>query len=106
MPVPPKSIQNAGKRALKERQKWVDSGAEPPLTGVGIARARDLANGENLSIRTLKRMISFLSRHEKNNKPGERDSKGRLTKGTIGVLAWGGMGALKWARAQVRKAEK
>ena len=33
-------------------------------TAVGIARARDIVSGKNLSESTVKRMFSFFSRHE------------------------------------------
>lgn len=93
-----------GARALEERQKY--PAASRPLTTVGIARARDLANGKDLSLQTLKRMAAF-ARQLGNYKPGERDNQGRLTKGTIAVMAWGGPDAIeRWAPAQIRKLEK
>jgi hypothetical protein len=106
MAKPPKSVQNNAKKALKERKKWSESGAKPPTTEVGVARARDLSNGKDVSESTLNRMVSFLERHEKNYKPGERDSKGRLTKGTVSYLAWGGKSALSWAKKELNKKKK
>lgn len=103
MPVPPDNVRRIARRGLRERKKWQDSGAEPPATRVGVERANQLANGENVSLRTLNRMVSFLERHRENYKPGERDSKGRLTKGTVSYLLWGGRAALTWARSQINK---
>ena len=49
------------KRALDWRKEYGRGG-----TDVGVARARDIANGKNLSDETVKRMYSFFSRHENN----------------------------------------
>lgn len=106
MPVPPEEVKRLARKGLKEREKWVDSGATPPATRVGVTRANQIANGTNLSISTLNRMISFLERHRKNYRPGERDSKNRLTKGTVSYLLWGGLAALSWAKREVNKAKK
>ena len=37
-------------------------------TAVGVARARDISNGKNLSLSTVKRMKSFFARHEVDKK--------------------------------------
>ena len=62
MPVPPKSVQEVARRALERRREL------PPSrrggTAVGVARARSLANGQNLPIETIKRMTSFFARHD------------------------------------------
>ncbi len=105
MPRPTEAISNAAKRGLRERQKYIDSGVEPPATRVGVTRANQLANRDNISLQTLNRMISFLERHSQNYKPGVRDSKGRLTKGTVSYLLWGGPAALGWARREKKKME-
>ena len=105
MAIPPTSVRNNARKGLRERKKWSESGAEPPATSVGVARARDLSNGKSLSKSTLNRMVSFLERHAKNYKPGNRDNKGRLTKGTVSYLLWGGKSALSWARSELRKME-
>jgi hypothetical protein len=104
LPIPTKEIAEIAKRGLRERQKYVDDGVRAPATPVGIARANQLANRENISMETINRMISFLERHEKNYNPGKRDSKGRLTKGTVSYLLWGGPQALQWAKREKIKA--
>lgn len=103
MPVPPEKVRRLARKGLREREKWLKSGANPPATRVGVERANQLANGENLSISTIKRMISFLERHRKNYKPNIRDSKKRLTKGTVSYLLWGGLSALTWAKSELQK---
>jgi hypothetical protein len=95
--VPPKAAQNNAKRALKMREK------QPPsnrgMTPVGLARARDLANGKSLSLETVKRMAAF-RRHQKNYKPGEP------TKGTQAWLGWGGEAGVRWAERVVERERK
>ena len=59
--TPPKAVRSAARRALD----WIAEGkAGSGFTGVGRARANQLASGEAVSMATLKRMKSFFSRHE------------------------------------------
>ena len=102
---PPQSVINAAKRAKKEMEKY-EGKKDKPMTSVGSARMGDLAAGNSLSLDTIKRMKSFLSRHAKNYKPGERDSKGRLSKGTVAYLGWGGKSALPWVNSIIEKSKK
>ena len=102
MAVAPKKIQQIAKKGLEERKKYSDV-KNKPGTDVGVARARDIANGKDLSEETIKRMKSFLARHEKNNKPGERDSKGRLSRGTVSYMLWGGEEAKDWVDKVIEK---
>ena len=60
MPIPPKYIQTAAQRALDVRKTLPPS--RRAGTSVGLARARDLARGADLSMRTIRRMHSYLSR--------------------------------------------
>tara|TARA_R100000231_G_scaffold104750_1_gene77649 strand:+ start:4282 stop:6918 length:2637 start_codon:yes stop_codon:yes gene_type:complete len=69
-------------------------------TEVGIARARDIKNGKNLSESTVKRMFSFFSRHEVDKKaegfrPGE---DGYPSNGRIAWALWGGDAGFSWSR--------
>ena len=69
-------------------------------TAVGIARARDIVSGKNLSAQTVKRMFSFFSRHEVDKKakgfrPGE---KGFPSNGRIAWALWGGDPGFSWSR--------
>ena len=69
-------------------------------TAVGIARARDIVSGKNLSAQTVKRMFSFFSRHEVDKKakgfrPGE---KGFPRNGRIAWALWGGDPGFSWSR--------
>tara|TARA_R110000824_G_scaffold372075_1_gene561909 strand:- start:356 stop:1861 length:1506 start_codon:yes stop_codon:yes gene_type:complete len=68
-------------------------------TAVGVARARDISNGKNLSLSSIKRMFSFFSRHEVDKKaegfrPGE---KGYPSNGRIAWALWGGDAGFSWS---------
>lgn len=96
--APPKGAQEAAARALEVRA------AKPPsergMTGVGLARARDLANGKTLSPETVRRMLSFFQRHEA-DKAGETwDEQG---KGWQAWHGWGGDAGYAWARKVVKQ---
>ena len=96
----PDAVKNNAKAALKwaEENGWGSCGTE-----VGKIRANQLANGEPISLETIKRMYSFLSRHEENaNKSkGYGDGCGQLM-----YDAWGGKSALTWAESKIRQVEK
>jgi len=77
-------------------------------TEVGIARARDIKNKKNLSIRTIKRMFSFFSRHEVDKKaqgfrPGE---EGYPSNGRIAWALWGGDAGFSWSKRKVKEIKK
>jgi hypothetical protein len=69
-------------------------------TAVGVARARDIKNRANLSPDTVKRMHSFFSRHEGNQKGGEDDA------GYIAWLLWGGDAGKAWAARKAAQMDK
>jgi hypothetical protein len=72
-------------------------------TEVGVARARDLSNRTNLSPETVRRMNSFLARHEV-DKQGEGFSPGEdgyPSAGRIAWALWGGDAGQSWARTRV-----
>ena len=99
MPVPPDYVQKAAQRALDVRETLAPSNRAG--TSVGLARARDLARGANVSRQTINRMISYLSRTEKVYK--EAKAKGRTIQDSKQILAtylWGGPRALAWAKSQ------
>lgn len=77
-------------------------------TEVGIARARDIVNGKNLSEDTVKRMFSFFSRHEV-DKQAEGFSQGEdgyPSNGRIAWALWGGDAGFSWSRQIVERLEK
>lgn len=96
----PDSVKNNAKAAIKyaEENGWGSCG-----TPVGKTRANQLANGEKVSIETIKRMYSYLSRHEVDleNSKGYGDGCGKLM-----YDAWGGKSALSWAESKIKQIER
>jgi len=93
---PPKSVREEAKRALA----WIAEGkAGDGFTSVGRTRASQLANGESISIETLKRMRSFLARHivDKKGKGFSRGEEGYPSAGRVAWAAWGGDAGRAWA---------
>jgi hypothetical protein len=95
----PDSVKNNAKRALKwaEENGWGSCG-----TGVGKQRANQLANGEAISLKTIKRMYSYLSRHapDLESSKSYEDGCGKLM-----YDAWGGKSALSWAKTRISREE-
>jgi hypothetical protein len=97
---PTKGMIEEAKRGLEWRREHGRGG-----TAVGVARARDISNGDNLSDDTVKRMHSYFSRHEVDKKgkgfsPGE---DGFPSAGRIAWALWGGDAGQTWAAAKVKR---
>ena len=96
----PDSVKNNAKAVLKwvEENGWGSCG-----TPVGKQRANQLANGEPISEETIKRMYSYLSRHEKDldSSKGYGDGCGKLM-----YDSWGGKTALSWAESKLKGIER
>jgi lambda family phage portal protein len=91
---PPQGVREEAKRGLEWRREFNRGGTE-----VGVARARDLSNGKNISPDTAKRMKAYFDRHEADKKgegfsPGE---KGFPSAGRIAWALWGGDSGQAWA---------
>ena len=104
MPVAPQNLRQAARRALEARDSVPPS--RKAGTPVGLARANQLANGDNLSLETLKRMRSYLERAE----PAYREAKAQgksieESKAIMAYYLWGGPQALAWVNQQIRKLE-
>ena len=69
-------------------------------TAVGLARANQFANREPVSLDTVRRTFSFLSRARVYYEPGSE------TPGTQAYLLWGGPAGLVWARSILNSMEK
>ena len=108
--TPTEAMRNNAKRGLAAREKAPKSQkggfdakeAKAAGVGSGVARARDIINGD-LSLQTVKRIYSFLSRAETYYKPSERTASGNLTPGTQAFLQWGGKAGLAWSRNILRQ---
>lgn len=87
---PTEEMAAAARRGLKMRE---DS---PPSrqggTAVGLARANQFANREQVSLDVVKRTYSFLRRARTYYRANSN------TPGTQAYLLWGGIPALNWAR--------
>ena len=95
----PQSAVDAAKQGIK-RNKENDNKC---ATQVGKVRAQQLANGENLSLDTIRRMRSFLIR-QKDNYDLAISRKDYDACGYISYLLWGGPSALPWAEKKLRQA--
>ena len=93
----PQDVKNNAKNVLEwtEKNGWGSCG-----TGVGKQRANQLAKGEPISVETIKRMYSYLSRHE-----GDLDSSKSYSDGCGKLMydSWGGKSALSWSRNKLRE---
>jgi len=69
-------------------------------TPVGKQRANQLANGEPISLDTIQRMYSYLSRHEVDLESSTAYGDGC---GKLMYDAWGGKAALGWSRNKLRE---
>jgi hypothetical protein len=94
----PKGATSNAQKSLDwaETNGWGDCG-----TMVGKQRANQLAKGEPISLETIKRAYSFLSRHEQN-----KDVP--YSEGCGGIMydAWGGDAMKRYAKAKIKKVEE
>ncbi len=97
---PPAGARSAARRAIKFKEDGKANGAG---TAVGWTRARQLANGETLSLSTVKRMYSYFSRHEVDKKGKDWANQANPSNGYIMWLAWGGDAGFSWSRSIVNR---
>ena len=100
---PTKGMIAEAKKGLEWRKEYGRGGTE-----VGVARARNISNGDNLSLDTIKRMHSFFSRHEKSSKGAEGFKPGEdgfPSAGRIAWALWGGDAGQSWAAKKVEEIE-
>lgn len=103
MPVAPDYIRKVAKNALEVRAELPPS--RRAGTPVGIARAAQLANGDNVSISTLLRMRSYLSRAKENYQRAKAQGKNREnSKAILAYELWGGPRAMAWVNSELKKA--
>ena len=93
----PEAVKNNARRVLEyvEENGWGSCG-----TPVGKQRANQLANGEAISLDTVKRMYSYLSRHEVDLESSTAYGDGC---GKLMYDAWGGRAGLTWSRSKLRE---
>tara|TARA_R100000329_G_scaffold100096_1_gene82631 strand:- start:1503 stop:3122 length:1620 start_codon:yes stop_codon:yes gene_type:complete len=92
----PSGVKNNAKKGLELNEKVNNKCA----TQVGKVRAQQLAQGKPVSLETIKRMFSYLSR------AGEYyDESDTKACGTISYLLWGGKAGLRWAESKIKSLE-
>ena len=92
----PDGVKNNAKRGLELNEKQNNKCA----TQVGKVRAQQLAQGKAVSLETIKRMYSYLSRAE-----AYYDESDSSACGTISFLLWGGKAALRWSESKIKEIE-
>ena len=90
----PSGVKNNAKRGLELNEKVNNKCA----TQVGKIRAQQLAQGKPISIETIKRMYSYLSRAETYYDEGDTKACG-----TISYLLWGGKAGKRWAESKLKE---
>ena len=90
----PDSVKSNAKRGIELNERNNNKCATP----VGKVRAQQLAQGKPISVETIKRMHSYLSRAEVYYDPNKTTECG-----TISYLLWGGKSALSWSRNKLRE---
>jgi len=93
--VPTDAMATEAQRGLNWRREFKRGG-----TSIGVARANQLVDKENLSPDTVKRMYSYFSRHEvdKQGKGFKKGSEGYPSAGRIAWALWGGDAGFGWSR--------
>ena len=96
----PEGVKNAAKKAVDyaEKNGWGSCG-----TAVGKTRASQLAKGEPISVDTLKRMYSYLSRHKSDLTSSKSYEDGC---GSRMYDSWGGEAGLAWAERKLKQLER
>jgi len=98
--VPPEGVQEAAQRALD----WIAEGhAGSGFTDTGRARAAQLARGDGVSEDTIRRMASYLARHEGDSSAEgfNAGEDGFPSPGRVAWDAWGGDPAVAWTRSVI-----
>ena len=90
----PQGVSNNAKRGIDLNEKVNNKCA----TQVGKIRAQQLAQKENISLQTLKRMYSYLSRAQEYYDEGDTKACG-----TISYLLWGGKAGLRWSESKLKE---
>lgn len=93
----PDAVSNNAKRGIELNEKNGNKCA----TQVGKVRAQQLANKEPISLETIKRMYSYLSRAKEYYNENDTEACG-----TISYLLWGGESALGWSERKLKELEQ
>ena len=92
----PQAVSNNAKRGIELNKKVNNKCA----TQVGKVKAQHLANKEAVSVETIKRMFSYLSRAEEYYEKGDQQDCGYIS-----YLLWGGKAGKRWAESKLKEIE-
>lgn len=90
----PQEVKNNAQRGIDLNEKEGNKCA----TQTGKVRAQQLAQGKPISVETIMRMYSYLSRAEV-----YYDENDQTSCGTISYLLWGGKSAKRWAKMKLEE---
>ena len=93
----PDSVSNNARRGRELNEAVGNKCA----TNIGKARSVDLVAKRPLSVSTIKRMFSYLSRAETYYDAGDKESFGYIS-----YLLWGGKSAKTWAESKLKQIER
>lgn len=93
----PDGVVSNAKKVLEyvDKNGWGSCG-----TAVGKRRASQLASRANLTVSTVKRMYSFLARHQSDLEASKSYSDGC---GKLMYDAWGGKAGFRWAKSKLKE---
>jgi len=90
----PDAVKNNAKKGRELNEKVGNKCA----TRVGRLRSSQLASGASISVDTITRMYSFLSRAQEYYDPKDTEACG-----TISYLLWGGLAGLRWSKSKLKE---
>lgn len=90
----PDSVSNNAKKGIELNKKVNNKCA----TQVGKVRAQQLAKKQPLSVDTIKRMYSYLSRAQEYYDAGDKESCGYIS-----YMLWGGLSGKRWAASKLKE---
>lgn len=93
----PDSVSNNAKKGIELNEKQNNKCA----TQVGKVRAQQLAQKQPLSVATIKRMYSYLSRAQEYYDEGDTTSCGYIS-----YLLWGGLSGRRWAESKLKELDE
>ena len=90
----PDSVVNNAKRGIELNEKLGNRCS----TQIGMIRGQQLSKKEPISVETIQRMYSYLSRAEAYYNENDEEACG-----TISYLLWGGLSGKRWAQNKLRE---
>lgn len=93
----PDSVSNNAKKGIELNEK----GGNKCATQVGKIRAQQLAQKQPVSLDTIKRMYSYLSRAQEYYDEGDKESCGYIS-----YMLWGGLSGKRWAESKLKELDQ